>query len=172
MSLENECVNKRSERIFELAFSLVTGTVGGFIAFIFIWLLNGTIINHTMDGFAVVFLSILFLIAYWFLKLTYKLAFNKATYLLSTAELMITGWFFFLFPFVATVLYLINGQIEDLFMYLAPTLPGCFYGYYALKVAKKRKTASNRVAGGFSPPAPTPPGMRVRTGRFDRITGP
>jgi hypothetical protein len=30
----------------------------------------------------------------------------------------------------------------------------------------------NRVAGGFSPPAPTPPGMRVRTGRFDRITGP
>ena len=24
----------------------------------------------------------------------------------------------------------------------------------------------NRVAGGFSPPAPTPPGMRVRTGRF------
>ncbi|MFA4917093.1 MAG: hypothetical protein WC560_10535 [Syntrophales bacterium] len=23
----------------------------------------------------------------------------------------------------------------------------------------------NRVAGGFSPPAPTPPGMRVRTGR-------
>ena len=25
---------------------------------------------------------------------------------------------------------------------------------------------SNRVAGGFKPPAPTPPGMRVRTGRF------
>jgi hypothetical protein len=23
-----------------------------------------------------------------------------------------------------------------------------------------------RVAGGFSPPAPTPPGVRVRTGRF------
>jgi hypothetical protein len=31
---------------------------------------------------------------------------------------------------------------------------------------------SNRVAGGFSPPAPTPPGMRVRTGRFTKITGP
>ena len=26
--------------------------------------------------------------------------------------------------------------------------------------------APNRVAGGFSPPAPTPPRMRVRTGRF------
>ncbi len=24
----------------------------------------------------------------------------------------------------------------------------------------------NRVAGGFSPPAPTPPCMRIRTGRF------
>ena len=35
-----------------------------------------------------------------------------------------------------------------------------------------RQTLFNRVAGGFSPPAPTPPGMRVRTGRFDRITGP
>jgi oxygen-dependent protoporphyrinogen oxidase len=32
--------------------------------------------------------------------------------------------------------------------------------------------ASNRVAGGISPPAPTPPGMRVRTGRFTEITGP
>ena len=31
---------------------------------------------------------------------------------------------------------------------------------------------ANRVAGGFSPPAPTPPGMRVRTGRFTKITGP
>ena len=31
---------------------------------------------------------------------------------------------------------------------------------------------ANRVAGGFSPPAPTPPGMRVRTGRFKEITGP
>jgi len=34
------------------------------------------------------------------------------------------------------------------------------------------RITENRVAGGFSPPAPTPPGMRVRTGRFDRITGP
>jgi hypothetical protein len=25
---------------------------------------------------------------------------------------------------------------------------------------------------GFSPPAPTPPGMRVRTGRFTEIAGP
>ena len=30
----------------------------------------------------------------------------------------------------------------------------------------------NRVAGGFSPPAPTPPRMRVRTGRFTEFTGP
>jgi ubiquinone/menaquinone biosynthesis C-methylase UbiE len=29
----------------------------------------------------------------------------------------------------------------------------------------------NRVAGGFYPPAPTPPGMRVRTGRFTKIPG-
>ena len=26
--------------------------------------------------------------------------------------------------------------------------------------------AANRVAGGITPPAPTPPGVRVRTGRF------
>jgi hypothetical protein len=30
----------------------------------------------------------------------------------------------------------------------------------------------NRAAGGSQPPAPTPPGMRVRTGRFTEITGP
>ncbi len=30
----------------------------------------------------------------------------------------------------------------------------------------------NRVAGGFNPPAPTTPCMRVRTGRFTKITGP
>jgi len=30
----------------------------------------------------------------------------------------------------------------------------------------------NRVAGGFSPPAPTTPGMRVRTRRFTKTTGP
>jgi len=30
----------------------------------------------------------------------------------------------------------------------------------------------NRVAGGFNPPAPTTPRMRVRTGRFTKITGP
>jgi hypothetical protein len=31
---------------------------------------------------------------------------------------------------------------------------------------------TNRVAGGFSPPAPTTPSMRVRTGRFTKPTGP
>ena len=30
----------------------------------------------------------------------------------------------------------------------------------------------NRVAGGFSPPAPTPPGKRVRTRRFPKNIGP
>ncbi len=30
----------------------------------------------------------------------------------------------------------------------------------------RRQIPLNRVAGGFSPPAPTPPGMRVRTRRF------
>jgi len=34
------------------------------------------------------------------------------------------------------------------------------------------ETQLNRVRGGFSPPLPTPPGMRVRTGRFDEVTGP
>jgi len=31
--------------------------------------------------------------------------------------------------------------------------------------------SANRVAGGFSPPSPTPPRMRVRTGRFTEVTG-
>ena len=30
----------------------------------------------------------------------------------------------------------------------------------------------NRVRAGFSPALPTPPGMRVRTGRFNEPTGP
>jgi len=30
----------------------------------------------------------------------------------------------------------------------------------------------NRVAGGFSPPAPTTRSMRVRTARFTYVTGP
>ena len=32
--------------------------------------------------------------------------------------------------------------------------------------------SDNRVRGGFTPPLPTPPGMRVRTGRFAEVTGP
>ena len=143
-NLENECVNKRSERLLELIFSLFTGAVGGFFAFVIIWLLNGIIKKHNMDGFAVVFLSILFLIAYWFLKLTYQLAFHTPTHLLSTLELKITGWIFIIYPFVAAVLYLPNGQAEDLIRYLVPTLPGCFYDYIALKVARKRISESKR----------------------------
>ncbi len=147
MNLENECVNKRSQRLFELFFSLITVAVGIFFAFVFIWFLKGIIKNHRMGdmgGLDVLFLSILFLIAYWFLKLTYKLAFNKCTYLLSVPELKITGWFFILSPPCLAVPYLINGQGADLVKYLAPTLPVCFYGYLALKAAKNRKAASNQ----------------------------
>ena len=46
-----------------------------------------------------------------------------------------------------------------------------FFKTFELALFGGKKT-SNRVAGGFSPPAPTPPGMRVRTGRFTEITGP
>jgi hypothetical protein len=45
------------------------------------------------------------------------------------------------------------------------------YGSRLVTLSPK-KIDPNRVAGGFSPPAPTPPGMRVRTGRFTKITGP
>ncbi len=34
------------------------------------------------------------------------------------------------------------------------------------------ETAANLVAGGFNPTAHTPPGMRLRTGRFTKVTGP
>jgi tRNA threonylcarbamoyladenosine biosynthesis protein TsaB len=48
--------------------------------------------------------------------------------------------------------------------------------YLRLSEAERKlevaENSGNRVAGGFSPPAPTPPGMRVRTGRFTEITGP
>jgi hypothetical protein len=145
MNLENECVKKQSERLFELFFSLITGSVGGFFVFIFIWQLNGLINNHRSNGSKIVLLSILLLIAYWFLKLTYKLVFNKSKYLLSVTELRITGWFFILAPVGESVLYLANGQGEELMKYMLPTLPGCIYGYYALKAATNRKTESNHV---------------------------
>ncbi len=41
-----------------------------------------------------------------------------------------------------------------------------FVDFSGIKIPGLRK---NRVAGGFSPPAPTAPRMRVRTGRFLRI---
>jgi len=46
------------------------------------------------------------------------------------------------------------------------------YGNSTYEVGRDEIYFSNRVAGGISPPAPTPPGMRVRTGRFTEITGP
>lgn len=141
MNLENECASKQSQRFFELFFSMVTGSVGVFFVVIFIWFLNGAIRNHRMEVFSVVFLSIIFLIAYWFLKLTYKLAFNKCTYLLSVTELKITGWFFLLFPLCLLVSTFASGPTPSSIKELIPTLPGCFYGYLALKAANKRKTA-------------------------------
>jgi len=44
--------------------------------------------------------------------------------------------------------------------------------YSTLRNSKNLQKEPNRVAGGFSPSALTPPGMRVRTGRFTEITGP
>jgi len=41
-----------------------------------------------------------------------------------------------------------------------------------LKWKTKLTKMAKRVAGGFSPPAPTPPRVRVRTGRFTEFTGP
>jgi len=145
MNLENECASKRSQRLFELFFSLITGSVGAFFSVIFIWLLSAAIKNHKIDGFSISFLSILFLIAYWFLKLTYKLAFNKCTYLLSVTELKVSGWSFMLFPPCAIAWTFANGQPASSFKELIPTIPGCIYGYMALKVAKKRQITSNNV---------------------------
>jgi hypothetical protein len=39
-------------------------------------------------------------------------------------------------------------------------------GVYLYCQTKSNQQSINRVAGGLSPPAPTPPGKRVRTGRF------
>jgi hypothetical protein len=140
MNLENQAVSKRAERIFESICSLVTGSVGVFLAFIFIWCLQGEFKRNEADWF-----GIIFLLAYWFLKMTYKLAFHKCEYLLSSAELKVFGWFFILLPPCGAVLYLLNGQVADLYRYLPGTLPGLVYGYFALKVAKDRKTvASNQ----------------------------
>ena len=39
----------------------------------------------------------------------------------------------------------------------------------APKVVNELSLKPNRVAGGFSPPAPTPPTVRVRSGRFNKL---
>ena len=44
------------------------------------------------------------------------------------------------------------------------------FGSSKSAIAKKYIAKANRVAGGFSPPAPTIPGMRVCTGRFIKLT--
>lgn len=35
-----------------------------------------------------------------------------------------------------------------------------------IQISQRIGSTANRVGGGFSPPPPTPPSMRVRTGRF------
>jgi hypothetical protein len=39
-------------------------------------------------------------------------------------------------------------------------------------IRKGNMKSPNRAAGGITPPAPTQPGMRVRTGRFTEVTEP
>jgi hypothetical protein len=43
------------------------------------------------------------------------------------------------------------------------------YSHTAVTEDDYKFASPNRVAGGFSPPAPTAPRMRVRTGRFLRM---
>jgi hypothetical protein len=84
MKLEDDYVDPHSERRFGSIFALVTGSVGGFFLFVSIWFASASINNHRSYSTAILVFFVLFLIAYWFFKLTYKLALHKCTYLLST----------------------------------------------------------------------------------------
>lgn len=141
MKLEDDYVDPHSEKRFEVIFALVTCSVGGFFLFVAIWFARTLIDNHRSGSGAITFLVILFLIAFWFLKLTYKLALHRCTYLLSTIELKVTGWFFILFIPLALLSNVIAGQSPNL-AELIPCAPAFLYGYFALKVAKKRVSSS------------------------------
>jgi hypothetical protein len=136
---EKKLTNRRSERVFEFCFAVVTGLVGGFFGLVTVWFASSVVTSRNVDAGSFIFFMVLLCISLWFLKLTYKLAFHKTTHLLSTVELKVTGWFFVLFPPLAAIIYIVNGQAEDLLTSLPPSLPACLYGYYALKAAKNRK---------------------------------
>lgn len=141
MKLEDDYVDPHSERRFESIFALVTGSVGGFFLFVSIWFARTLINNHRSDTAGVSLLVVILLIAYWFLKLTYKLALHRCTYLLSTTELKVTGWFFIIFIPLALLSNLIAGQSPN-WAELIPCAPAFLYGYFALKVARKRVASS------------------------------
>ncbi|QVW34232.1 hypothetical protein KIP69_11570 [Geobacter sulfurreducens] len=142
MKLDEEYKNQFSEKLFESLFALITGSVGGFFLFVSGWFSKSIIRRGTIETDAVVFLAILLLIAYWFLKLTYKLALHRCTYLLSNVELKVTGWFFILFVPSILVLNLLNHQQPNI-QELIPCTPGILYGYFALKVATKRRKSDS-----------------------------
>ena len=141
MKLGDDYVDPHSERRFESIFALVTGSVGGFFLFVAIWFARTLINNHRSDTAGISFLVVILLIAYWFFKLTYKLALHRCTYLLSTIELKVTGWFFILFIPLALLSNLIAGQSPN-WAELIPCVPAFLYGYFALKVARKRVASS------------------------------
>jgi uncharacterized protein YacL len=141
MKLEDDYVDPHSERRFESIFAVVTGTVGGFFLVVAIWFARTLINNHRSDSGAISFLIVISLIAYWFFKLTYKLALHRCTYLLSTIELKVTGWLFILCIPLALLSNVIAGQSPNL-AELIPCAPAFLYGYFALKVAKKRVASS------------------------------
>lgn len=147
MKLEDDYVDPHSERKFESIFALITGAVGGFFLFVSIWFASTLINNHRSDTAGIIFFLVIVSIAYWFFKLTYKLAFHRCTYLLSTIELKVTGWFFILFIPLALLSNTIAGQSPN-WAELIPCAPAFLYGYFALKVAKKREASSNKTIFG------------------------
>lgn len=89
MKLEEDYVDPHSERRFESIFALITGSVGGFFLFVSIWFARILIINQRSDTARITLVVVMFLIAYWFFKLTFKLALHRCTYLLSKGNRMV-----------------------------------------------------------------------------------
>ncbi|MCM0080966.1 hypothetical protein L4X63_05120 [Geomonas sp. Red32] len=137
MKLEDDYKNKYSDRLFEALFAVVTGLIGGFFMFVAVWFGRAILKHGKYDSGSVVLFMIIFFISWWFLKLTYKLAFHKCEHLLSNFELRVTGWFFILFVPAMLAMSLFNHEWPNL-KELIPCTPGVIYGFYALKVVQKR----------------------------------